>query len=34
MASGIPEFYPPPWLGGPPAHQPLHTNLDLIRIRQ
>ena len=24
MASGIPEFHPPPWLGGPPRRNPLH----------
>ncbi|MGH3688192.1 MAG: DUF222 domain-containing protein [Pseudonocardiaceae bacterium] len=34
MASGIPEFYPPPWLGGPPRRNPLHLVPDLIRIRQ
>ncbi|HET9117792.1 MAG TPA: DUF222 domain-containing protein [Pseudonocardiaceae bacterium] len=25
MATGIPEFYPPPWLGGTPRRNPLHT---------
>ena len=34
MASGIPEFHPPPWLGGPPRRNPLHTPRDLIRIRE
>ncbi len=34
MASGIPEFHPPPWLGGPPRRNPLHLTPDLIRIRQ
>jgi Domain of unknown function (DUF222) len=34
MASGIPEFYPPPWLGGPPRRNPLHTVPELIRNRQ
>ncbi|MGH3619546.1 MAG: DUF222 domain-containing protein, partial [Pseudonocardiaceae bacterium] len=34
MASGIPEFHPPPWLGGPPRRNPLHTAPDLVRIRQ
>ncbi len=34
MASGIPEFHPPPWLGGPPRRNPLHHAPDLIRIRQ
>jgi hypothetical protein len=29
MASGIPEFHPPPWLGGPPRRNPLHTSLEL-----
>ncbi|MGH3934790.1 MAG: DUF222 domain-containing protein [Pseudonocardiaceae bacterium] len=33
MTSGIPEFHPPPWLGGPPRRNPLHTP-ELIRIRQ
>lgn len=34
MTSSIPEFHPPPWLGGPPRHNPLHIAPDLIRIRQ
>jgi hypothetical protein len=34
MASGIPEFHPPPWLGGPPRRNPLHTVPDLTPIRQ
>ncbi len=34
MADGIPEFHPPPWLGGPPRTNPLHTVPDLTRIRQ
>ncbi|MGB6162672.1 MAG: DUF222 domain-containing protein [Pseudonocardiaceae bacterium] len=34
MVSGIPEFHPPSWLGGPPRRNPLHLAPDLIRIRQ
>ena len=34
MASGIPDFHPPPWLGGPPRRNPLHIDPELIRIRQ
>ena len=34
MAGGIPEFHPPPWLGGPPRQNPLSTVPDLTRIRQ
>jgi hypothetical protein len=34
MTRGIPEFHPPPWLGGPPRRNPLHLSPDLIRIRQ
>jgi hypothetical protein len=34
MTDGIPEFHPPPWLGGPSRTNPLHTVPDLIRIRQ
>jgi Domain of unknown function (DUF222)/HNH endonuclease len=34
LAGGIPEFHPPPWLGGPPRRNPLHTVPDLTRIRQ
>ncbi|HET9117524.1 MAG TPA: DUF222 domain-containing protein [Pseudonocardiaceae bacterium] len=34
MTDGIPKFHPPPWLGGPPRTNPLHTTPGLIRIRQ
>ncbi|MGH3609831.1 MAG: DUF222 domain-containing protein, partial [Pseudonocardiaceae bacterium] len=34
MASGIPEFHPPPWLGGPPRRNPLHLIPELVRTRQ
>ena len=34
MATGIPEFHPPPWLKGPPRSNPLHTAPELTRIRQ
>jgi hypothetical protein len=34
MTSGIPEFHPPPWLGGLPRRNPLHTLPDLTRIRE
>jgi hypothetical protein len=34
MTNGIPEFHPPPWLGGPPRRNPLHTAPELIRIRE
>ncbi len=34
MASSIPEFHPPPWLGGPPRRNPLHIGPELTRIRQ
>ncbi|MGH3882628.1 MAG: DUF222 domain-containing protein [Pseudonocardiaceae bacterium] len=34
MTGGIPEFHPPPWLGGPPRRNPLHTVPNLIRIRE
>ncbi|MGH3803192.1 MAG: DUF222 domain-containing protein, partial [Pseudonocardiaceae bacterium] len=34
MTGGIPEFHPPPWLGGPTRRNPLHTAPDLIRIRE
>jgi hypothetical protein len=34
MADGIPEFHPPPWLGGPPRTNPLRTTTSHIRIRQ
>ncbi|MGB8995097.1 MAG: DUF222 domain-containing protein [Pseudonocardiaceae bacterium] len=28
MVGGIPEFHPPPWLGGPPRRNPLHLTPD------
>lgn len=31
MRGGVPEFHPPPWLAGPPRHNPLHTTPELIR---
>jgi hypothetical protein len=34
MTSGIPEFHPPAWLGGPPRRNPLHLTHALIRTRQ
>ena len=34
MATGTPEFHPPPWLGGPRRRNPLHTGPELTRIRQ
>ncbi len=34
MASGVPEFHPPPWIGGPPRRNPLHLAPDLVRIRE
>ncbi len=34
MASGIPQFHPPSWLGGPPRRNSLHPSPDLIRIRE
>jgi hypothetical protein len=34
MASGIPEFHPPAWLGGLPRRNPLHLAPALIRNRQ
>jgi hypothetical protein len=33
MTGGIPQFHPPPWLGGPPRRNPLHTVPALIRYR-
>lgn len=30
MSGGVPEFHPPPWLGGPPRRNPLHTTPELI----
>jgi hypothetical protein len=33
MVSGIPQFHRPPWLGGPPRTNPLHTAPNLIRIQ-
>ncbi|MGH3693012.1 MAG: DUF222 domain-containing protein [Pseudonocardiaceae bacterium] len=34
MTSGIPQFHPPPWLGGPPRRNPLHTIPGLTRVRE
>jgi hypothetical protein len=34
MASGIPEFHPPSWLGGLPRRNPLHRAPNLTRIRR
>ncbi|MGH3786647.1 MAG: DUF222 domain-containing protein [Pseudonocardiaceae bacterium] len=34
MSEGIPQFHPPPWFGGPPRRNPLHSAPDLIRIRE
>jgi hypothetical protein len=34
LAGGIPEFHPPPWLGGPPRRNSLHLTSDLARSRQ
>jgi hypothetical protein len=34
MTSGIPQFHPPPWLGGPPRRNPIPAAPDLIRIRE
>ncbi|MDQ2884107.1 MAG: HNH endonuclease [Actinomycetota bacterium] len=34
MTGGIPLFHPPPWLGGPPRRNPLHTTPGLVRIRE
>ncbi|MGB8997325.1 MAG: HNH endonuclease signature motif containing protein, partial [Pseudonocardiaceae bacterium] len=34
IVGGIPQFHPPPWLGGPPRRNSLHLTPDLIRIRQ
>ncbi|PZS38916.1 MAG: hypothetical protein DLM62_11150 [Pseudonocardiales bacterium] len=34
MTTGTPQFHPPPWLGGPPRRNPLHTPHNLIRIRE
>jgi hypothetical protein len=34
MVSGIPEFQPPRWLGGPARTNPLHTAADRMRLRQ
>ncbi|MGH3816108.1 MAG: DUF222 domain-containing protein [Pseudonocardiaceae bacterium] len=31
MGKGVPEFHPPPWIGGPPRRNPLHHPSDLIR---
>lgn len=34
MTDGIPEFHPPPWLGGSARRNPLHNVPDLIRTRE
>jgi hypothetical protein len=34
MTGGIPQFHPPPWLGGPPLRNHVHAAADLIRIRE
>jgi Domain of unknown function (DUF222) len=34
MASGIPEFHPPSWLGSLPRRNPLHLAPNLTRIRR
>lgn len=34
ITSGIPEFHPPSWLGGPPRRNPIHLAPGLIRNRQ
>ncbi len=34
MIGGIPEFHPPPWLGGPPRRNPLHILPKLLRLRE
>ncbi|HJT02437.1 MAG TPA: hypothetical protein VJ757_02235 [Pseudonocardiaceae bacterium] len=34
MTDGIPEFRPPPWLGGCPRRNPVHAAPELIRMRQ
>jgi hypothetical protein len=34
IADGMPQFHPPPWLGGVPRRNPLHTTPELIRIRE
>ncbi|MGH3813748.1 MAG: DUF222 domain-containing protein [Pseudonocardiaceae bacterium] len=31
MSGGVPEFHPPPWLGGPPRRNPVHMASELIR---
>lgn len=34
MSRGIPQFHPPPWLGGPPRRNPLHAASELIGVRE
>ncbi|MBV8996307.1 MAG: DUF222 domain-containing protein [Pseudonocardiales bacterium] len=34
MTDGIPQFHPPPWLGGSSRRNPLHATAALIRIRE
>ncbi|HZS20443.1 MAG TPA: DUF222 domain-containing protein [Pseudonocardiaceae bacterium] len=34
MTGGIPQFHPPPWLGGSPRRNPVHAVPALIRIRE
>ncbi len=34
MANGVPEFHPPPWIGGAARRNPLHLAPDLVRIRE
>jgi hypothetical protein len=34
MTDGIPRFHPPPWLGGPPRCNPLHTAPQRVQIRE
>jgi hypothetical protein len=34
MTSGMPQFHPPPWLGGAARRNPLHTVPDPIRARE
>jgi hypothetical protein len=34
MTESVPQFHPPPWLGGTPRRNPLHTPRDLNRIRE
>ncbi|HEY2765694.1 MAG TPA: hypothetical protein VGJ13_17040 [Pseudonocardiaceae bacterium] len=34
MTGGTPQFHPPPWLGGSPRRNPLHTRPELPRLRE